>query len=503
MSKEESRQLLADKLKKGAVPKGFVIPGWPLDLPPFSYQQTGICWLYLTPKALLLDSTGTGKTIHALGLLQYLKSKGKFGPQRRALIIVPAISVYSSWKADGFDKFVPEMKVAVGRGTKKQRLEIYSDPEWEVLLTNYELVRIDIKELEKLGFDIIIIDEVEFLSNHSMQTAKAVKKLTSKASRNVGMTATPIKNKLLDLHGLFEVIGLGTVLGTKKQFMYNHHKHKMVRVFYGGGAHWTKKLIGYKNTKALKQKIAPYILRRTYDDVDIPIPKLHAQVKWLTLTTEQRKLYEKVQAGFLGLDEHSNPIEVKNAALRLRQICTTTANVGQGDSSCKFDYLEQKLTGDWANEKVILFTTWKPGIAAVEARLRKLGIGHVTITGDVKNQKVREELRQRFWNDPDCRVLIGTEAIVRSLNLQCARIQHNVDLLYNPTKHIQLAGRHRRVGSEFSKVFVFSTLAIDTIEEAMLKACMEKSALSDHMFDDWGEVFDKLSTSELVKLIRS
>lgn len=457
-------------------------------------------------KLFLVDGfVPTHNTLHGLSLLQYLKSKGKLSVENRAVIICPAKSVLGSWKADGIDFFFPEMKYAVARqATKAKRMAVYDDPTWEVLVTNYELVLRDIDKLVDLGIKYVLLDEVHEVRNHETKTAIAVKRLTIPANRVIGMTATPIQNHLGDLHGIMEVLGLGYVFGTKAQFERRHHDYKLVKVFYNGRSHDTKKLIGYKNTKLLKQMIEPFYLRRTYDDIDADVPDLLHRERWFELTPKQKKLYDNIKDGLVSkIDENTDLNALRNVALRLRQLCTTTATLTGEDHSSKLDWLMQTLQGDWQNEKVIIFSNWKSSLKATTDRLNAAGIGHVIITSDDNKQEVREERRQIFWNDPNCRVLLGTTAIETSLNLQCAKVQVNLDMLWNPARHDQLAGRHRRVGSVHDSVFVFSLLTTGTIEEAMMHVLKRKQALADHIFDDQSKLFASLSKEELLRMIRS
>ena len=102
---------IAWAIKNGAEIQGFDhILGWREDMPPKDYQYRGVAWLYFANKALLLDSVGTGKTLHGLGLIQLLRVRGEM---KRALILCPAANVYGTWECDGFQKFVPDMPYAV------------------------------------------------------------------------------------------------------------------------------------------------------------------------------------------------------------------------------------------------------------------------------------------------------------------------------------------------------------------------------------------------------
>jgi SNF2 family DNA or RNA helicase len=504
VDKDEQRRAIQQALKAGKVPE-LALPGWSPEKPLFYYQRTGVAWLYVTPRALLADSTGTGKTAHALALLQRLHNEGQLNPQNRAIIICPAKSVLGSWKSDGFDEFVPGMKVAVvGQQPKAKRREIYDDPSWEVLLVNYELVRIDIDLLEPIGFKYAILDEVHYVRNHETKTALAVKKITIPASRVVGMTATPIQNHLLDLHGIMEVLGLGYMFGTKEQFARRHHLYRMVKVRYNGRNNDTKKLVGLKNTVILKKMIEPFYLRRSYKDIKVPIPSMKSQTIWLDMTPKQQRIYDAIKNEEIAKlkEEGFTLANLKNVVLRLQQLAVTTAFFHEEDHSAKFDWLMDKLTGDWQDEKIIPFSKWHPSLRALGVRLKEAGIGFVVITGKETKAK-REEARQRFWNDPNCKVLLGTSAIEESLNLQCAKAQVNIDSLWNPARHDQLAGRHRRVGSVHEEVWVFSLFIRGSIEEAIHYTLRKKQAVMDHMFDETSELFDTLSAAELQNLIES
>src|SRR5688572_22563332 len=366
MGLDVKKQDILDALKAGKVP-ALSIPGWSEEFPLLDHQKIGVTWLILTPKCLLADSVGVGKTSQALALLQWLKSQGELNPKKRAIVIVPAISVYGTWKTDGFEKFLPGAPFAIGRGTKAQRRKIYEDETWEILLTNYETVRNDTDILAKMGFQYVILDEDDAVRNHDTKTAKAVKKITKKAKRVVAMTATPIQNHLIDLHGILEAAGLGKEFGTIDQFKREYQKTELKKVFYNGRWNWKRVTVGYKNTAELKNKLQPFYLRRTYKDIAVKMPELMSQTKYVEMTPEQEALYREVQSGYVQLTPDSPRFELKAAALRLRQICTTTANLKpETDASGKFDWLVRQLKSDWQEEKVVLFSNWKQSIKALE-----------------------------------------------------------------------------------------------------------------------------------------
>ena len=114
---------------------------------------------------------------------------------------------------------------------------------------------------------------------------------------------------------------------------------------------------------------------------------------------------------------------------------------------------------------------------------------------------VRRAAQEQFWEDPECRVLIGTRAIEQSLNLQVSRHLINIDMILNPARMEQLAGRIRRDGSAYQHVFVHNLLTVGTQEERYLPLLEREAALSSHIWDENSELFQALDAQALLRLI--
>lgn len=140
-------------------------------------------------------------------------------------------------------------------------------------------------------------------------------------------------------------------------------------------------------------------------------------------------------------------------------------------------------------------------VRVIQQRMRDAGIGFVTIWGEETDKSKRMEAQNRFWDDPNCRVLIGTRAIEQSLNLQVSRHLVNVDMILNPARMEQLAGRVRRQGSEYSQVFVHNLLTTDTQEQRYMEMIETEAALSGHVWEEQSELFKAISSTDLLKLI--
>lgn len=273
------------------------------------------------------------------------------------------------------------------------------------------------------------------------------------------------------------------------------------------------KFVGYKNLNDFQSKFNPMVIRHGYEDLnDINMPDvMPASQIWLDMYPEQRKRYVLLQAGvleLLGKDEtpQQRAISAFAAYNYGTQICTGLPALSEPDgegASAKLDWLEHALSeGVFADQKVVVFIKNIGSVQALHERLSRRGVGYETIWGREPRKEAREASQRRFWEDPARRVMIGTSAMERGLNLQVANILVFVDSIPNPARMHQLLGRIRRAGSVHSHVFPFYLLMSDTQEERYLRVLGTRQALVDAVWnEDSSELFDRLSPDELLRLI--
>jgi len=146
--------------------------------------------------------------------------------------------------------------------------------------------------------------------------------------------------------------------------------------------------------------------------------------------------------------------------------------------SSKLERLEE-LLGVLAQEedrKIVLFSEWTTMLTLIEPILEKVGLGFVRLDGKVPVKK-RQQLIHQFQNDPECRVIIMSNAGATGLNLQAANTVINVDLPWNPAVLEQRIGRAHRMGQQ-RPVQVYVLVTEDTIEERMLGTLSAKHDLA-------------------------
>jgi SNF2 family DNA or RNA helicase len=475
---------------------------------PRKHQRVGIGWLYLVKKGLIGDSVGTGKTVQAAGLIAALKESGELARNRCLVICRPG--AVPQWYSQ-LNRFLNEVNITVATGPKKKRIERYLAP-WDVLLMGYQMLIRDADILTS-AFNIgaIIVDDVDALRNFDTHTAVAINRIAKDAERAVVMSGTPLQKKLEDMHSYLSPIGGTDVLGSRNIFKKRFVREKLVSVVSEKGqSKISKKVDGYKNLDEFKELIAPMVLRRTADDIDdVDLPAIQPSNIFLDPYQAQLDKYAELKKGVLRIiSEQGEQVKRATAIAKFlygAQICTGLCAIGEPDlpgTSIKLDWLERTLVdGDLSDEKVVVFINFKNTIRALQDRLDSQGVEYETIWGEVTNKQARFEAQDRFWRDDNKRILIGTTAIEQSLNLQIARHLVNVDMILNPARMEQLAGRIRRDGSAYKTVYVHNLLTSGTQEEGYLPLLEREQALIDHIWDAKSELFEALPPLALLQLI--
>lgn len=489
------------------------------------HQRVAIMWLWLVRKGLIADPVGTGKTIICAGLFSILSETGELGRGRgggRALVICEPTAM-RQWQRQ-LRRMVPGLVTELAEGSARQRSDKYAEP-WDVLIIGHQMVLRDVNQLQHFGITTIVADDVDPLRHSETKTAWAIKRLGQdrhECSRIVLLNATPLQKKLLELYDTLSQIGgyAEHRLGKRSEFERKYlikeptviytHNPRTRRV----AQRRVMQVVGYRRLEEFQQRIAPMVMRRSLADIDdVELPTIQPDNIWLDLHPAQRAKYEELQQGVLELIRSGdrNRVVARNKLLYGQQICEGLSVVGESDGpgmSVKFDWIMNRLTGDWSGEseddsgeKVVIFCQYKDGIRSLSARFHAAGIDHEIIWGEERRSRIRDASLERFREAPGCRVLLGTSAIEKSLNLQVARHLVNVDQLPNPARMTQLSGRIRRDGSRFRTVYVHNLLTVDTHEERALSVLEQEAALASAVWQEEDQLFRQLTPLQLLTLV--
>ncbi|MDO5519538.1 MAG: DEAD/DEAH box helicase [bacterium] len=458
-----------------------------------TYQKNGYRWLRMIEEygfgGILADDMGLGKTIQVLSLLLAAKEEGKSGT---TLIVCPASLVYN-WEEE-CKKFAPSLKVATVTGNMEKRkslIERYFA--YDVLVTSYDLIKRDIVEYKDITFAYQIIDEAQYIKNHTTQGAKAVKLIRAKTK--YALTGTPIENRLSELWSIFDYLMPG--------FLYKYEEFR--KDFEIPIA----KLKDEEVVHRLKRMIQPFILRRIKKDVLKDLPDKMEEVVYAKFENEQQKLYDsyvlKVKES-LAKQDHSdfekNKIKILADLTRLRQICcdpNLCYENYRGESAKLFTCLELIETAVENGHKILLFSQFTSMLAILKEELQKKGISHYEITGATSKEK-RMQLVNQFNGDDTNVFLISLKAGGTGLNLTAADIVIHYDPWWNIAAQNQATDRAHRIGQR-NVVTVFKLIAKGTIEEKILQMQQEKQNLADQIISGEMNQLSSLNREDLLQLL--
>jgi SNF2 family DNA or RNA helicase len=484
------------------------------------HQKVGALWLYMALRGFIADSVGTGKTAQVAALFALMKETGELPGDGRAAVICKPAAV-GQWKAE-LRRMVPELRTIAANGTPRQRIDAYLSP-WEVAILSAQTLAPaqgsqrsrngDLQYLSQFNISTVVYDDVDAMRKRTNRGAVAVRDLAASATRVVGAHATPLQKRLKELYCMLEPVGSPVIFGTERQFTWRFVEQQ--QVFYQTHDRAGRQVIrhrmsqvGIKHDAELRELLAPVVLRRRPQDLDgdVSIPAIVTNEVWLDPTPQQAARYAELRNGVLRKLQASEEEITHPESVALwthgRQICSGLATLDDGeDSSSKLDWFDDHITGDFEEDKVVLFVYFKPNVAAAARRLDEAGIGNVVLWGNESGRRQRDERLERFRDDPACRVLIGTTTIEQSLNLQVARHLVCVDWIPNPARMTQLAGRVRRTGSPFSAVYMHLLLLRGTQEEHVVDNLRIEQAGADLVWNEQGELFSGATPAQLLRMM--
>ncbi len=452
------------------------------------YQLDGIAFAATAGRAILADDMGLGKTIQGIGVAELL---AQWAGIRRVLIVCPA-SLKSQWRTEVGRFCGRSVQVVLGNG--EERCEQYrSDTFFTVC--NYEQVLRDLEPIESENWDLIILDEGQRIKNWESKTSNMIRSLRSPF--RLVLSGTPLENNLGELFTVARFVD-DNRLGSAFKF-FNRH-----RVVDDRG-----KTVGYHKLDELRQTIAPILLRRTRGEVAKQLPERMDEIVRVTPTEEQLEIHNgqmQIVAQIVGKKffTEMDLLRLRRALAMARMSCDSTFLVNQQEPeySTKLERLHELLDGLIADptRKIVLFSEWKRMLDRVERRLDAIGCEFVRLDGSVP-QKKRPAIVSEFQENPDCRVILMTNAGSTGLNLQSANVVINCDLPWNPAVLEQRIARAHRMGQK-NPVHIYNLVSAGTIEEQLLDTLASKQELANaalNIDSDVGAVAVSSSTDDLRK----
>ena len=429
----------------------------------YGYQKQGSKILAAMPNSILADDMGTGKSKQSLdAAIDYLKAK-------KILIIAPKTLCFN-W-LDEVNKWHPEMTVEVlpdlinGNSRRKGRDDFWNNRP-QIVICNYEKLLAKDWPMD-LEWDVVICDEATKLKTATTATYKAVRKVLAHTKCVWALTGTPLEIRLSELYNILCLLR-PAILGNYMRFK-DHHLI----------TDWAGTIVGAKNIPLLRERISPFMLRRTKAEV-LPMlpPKLPPQNFFVKFSPQEAAAYEAFTAEFNNwLSEHGvsgggNPL---TETLRMRQFCCTpwlfTEELGKGS---KFEAVRDYIDA-WPG-MVVVFSYFEEVISLLQNWLDVHP--EAIISGKVTSDKGERIRRAKAFSDGQLgKVFVSTDAGGMGINLVGADCIINYDAgNWNPQKLHQREDRLHRLGQK-NPVTVVNMICMDTIDWGQHQLYQEEEAL--------------------------
>ncbi|MBC7978640.1 MAG: DEAD/DEAH box helicase [Myxococcales bacterium] len=462
------------------------------DLRP--YQRDGVAWLQHLREheagGILADDMGLGKTLQTIAHILIEKEQGRLD---RPAMIVTLTSLVGNWQRE-LERFAPSLKVAIYHGPDRaQRRD--SIATHDVAITTYPIVARDRELLAPIPLHLLVLDEAHAIKNDGAQVAEAVRRLD--ARHRVCLSGTPIENHLGELWSLFDFLMPG-LLGSRDDFATEYREPIEAR---GDKA----------RVESLRERVRPYILRRTKDAVAPELPAKTHLVRAVSLTGLQRELYESIRVaahadvrreiktrGLAG-----STIAILDALLKLRQVCCDPRLVSSDaarevTTSAKLEVFLEMVTSQLADgRRILVFSQFARMLHLISEGLLARGIGHVTLTGNTPDRQKPIDAFQTGRADV---FLISLKAGGAGLNLVGADTVIHYDPWWNPAAQAQATDRAHRIG-QTKPVFVHDLIIAGSVEERMLGLQRHKRDLADAILESQAKRGASLSERDLDDLL--
>lgn len=440
------------------------------------YQQDGLNWLQFLRSCdlngILADDMGLGKTIQTLAHIVLEKESGRM--TLPTLIIAPT-SLMPNWKMET-QRFAPHLKTITLQGPQRyQHFEAIDSS--DMVFTTYPLLMRDKDNLLKHRYHLLILDEAQQIKNARTQAYQVVQQL--EANHRLCLTGTPMENHLGEIWSLFNFLVPG-LLGDNKRF------HTAFR-------HPIEKLGNQQRKALLVQRIKPFLLRRTKQEVASDLPEKTEIIQRVEMDKAQRDLYETIrlkaqqkvmqQVAEKGLER--SQIIILDALLKLRQVCCDPRLVKMEGPQSAAESAKLNLLMDMLPEmlqekrQVLLFSQFTSMLALIVQELEKLKIPYVILTGDTTD---RETPIREFQAGNVPLMLLSLKAGGVGLNLTAADTVILYDPWWNPAVESQAMDRAHRIGQK-KKVFVYKLVTTGSVEEKILELQELKKELTAAILD--------------------
>lgn len=455
------------------------------------HQEEGVAWLQhlYSNKAsgcLMADDMGLGKTLQILYFIDWHSRKY---PNHKPYLIVAPVSLLENWENE-YKRFFNQPQLCIDRLTSKNvprqfNRKIVDDMQKkDIILTNYESLRLAQLNFCAVEFDIVALDEAQKIKTPGTLVTNAAKAL--KSNFKIAMTGTPVENSLLDLWCIMDYCVPG-LLGNAKSFAskyQNPQKREDTDIASLGNE--------------IHEKLGAFFIRRLKQDVAKDLPEKYELKKQIEMPSIQVDTYRNV------INNYVSGIQ-PNMLLTIMDIREISEHPYLYDSSLA-EHEPDELVDSSARlqatipfldrikergEKVIIFAERRETQKMLQRICHdRYGIIAKIINGDTPSIVTRQfsGKQSRQASIDEFQAVSGFNVIIMSpiaagmgLNVTAANHVIHYSRHWNPAKENQATDRAYRIGQD-KDVYVYYPMAVckefKTFDETLDELLSRKSSLA-------------------------
>ncbi|MGA8850809.1 MAG: DEAD/DEAH box helicase [Aeromicrobium sp.] len=434
---------------------------------------------------LLADEPGLGKTAQAL--------LAAHAADAYPLLVVAPNVVKANW-AHEVELWTPGRKATVIHGDG-HTLDAFAD----IVIINYEVLDRHVDWLGEMGFRGMVVDEAHFIKNKSSQRSQQVLQLADRVRARIGrpllmaLTGTPLINDIEDFRTIWQFLGWIDDKKPRAELMGALEQTGLTPLDHGFYSAARQCVIDRGIVRRRKVDVAADIpARRIADlpvDLDDEIGRSIQQAERDLVARMLRRYASAAEARSSGPSEGIDAELVRRVATWEREdtagskdeenVFTMMRRIGQAKAGLAADYTAQLAR---SVGKVVFFAKHIDVMDTAEAAFKQRGIGYTSIRGD-QSKTAREQAIDRFWNDPDVKVIVcSVTAAGVGINLQVASDVVLAELSWTDAEQTQAIDRVHRIGQD-KPVTAWRIIAAQTIDGRIAELIDSKAGLAARALD--------------------
>lgn len=409
------------------------------------YQTVGTAFMYLSPRSILGDGVGLGKTAETGALINYLKDRGEL---TRFLMAVENSAVFQT--VAELTKFTGLRILNLNSHADKMKRQI-KKIDWnkvDGIVISHSTLRSDVLSrwlalnLDKNGmstlYNTFILDESSVIKNTNTKLYQYTKNLANIAVRTHFLNATTFETNIMDIYNQADMMMIN-LLPKKHRIEKEYCKFKMKSYWRTENGKpvmkFARDLSGYKNQSQFKEALKLVYFGRCKADIGMEIP-------------HQYKVYEVEPSldQLVAIEQGHRYMEILNCPSMVEELSIPMDR----KHVPKLDRLITMIENEFSDSNIMIYCFHTAAQKAIADALTEIGRKPAILNGSVTGDK-RWEIQNKF-NEGEYDTIITN--IKKSLNLYGGDVCIFYSMETVPASVQQISGRIDRNVDDRTKTFV-------------------------------------------------